>query len=135
MSNVGPRPLCEVSVDHTSDDSEPWFVISTSSFTAVGISIANCKESASSGSIVVQPYSVATLKHIRIEDNKITGVYIDKHANVTIHDAYFAKNEVVGNGPAVHSKSNAYIRITNSTFKGAPPDAKATQFFLSLNRS
>lgn len=51
-----------------------------------------------------------------------------ENANVTLSDAYFAKNKVVGNGPAIYTKSNAYVTITDSTFIGAQSNSKAERF-------
>lgn len=128
MSKVWSGFLGAVSSDYASIAFEYGCLHRASNFVAVGITIANCKKSASHGTIIVRSRSVATLKHVRIEDNRITGVYISKDASVTLHDAYFSRNTVVGNGAAIHSKGNAYVTITNSTFKGTLSNAKAKVF-------
>lgn len=113
--------------------SESWCLHRTSNFTAVGITIANCKQSSSRGTIVVCSRSAVSLKHTKIENNKITGVYVKRHANATLQNACFVKNEVFGNGAAIHAKRNAFITIADSLFI-SESNAKAKELVPLLDR-
>eukprot|EP00210_Caulerpa_lentillifera_P008100 g7734.t1 len=98
--------------------SGPVLSINAPQFTATGLKIGMCLNSADRGIIVVFPDSNVTFNDLYIHDNQNRAIYIDHNTNVKIVDSRIEMNQAPGNGTGIFVKGSSSISLVNTLIEG-----------------